>query len=263
MKQRIKKIEKVAKKIKLSLREKKHLSNVPRGNGLYFLIGLVAVLTIVFALFQMKFEKKEVVVGKPIIEMSSDDYIVPPDFIEEKNIPIELLDEVNRIHIQELTYIKVVDNDEDVLPVVIYDSSVIVERAPRIADIDVELVEETVEPIPISLVSDMPIYPGCEIFSSKQKKLECMSQKINEHINKEFDAGLATEHGIKGRQKILVTFVINTKGEISNVKARAPHPELKKEVVRVVNSLPRMKPAKQGYRKVNVTYSLPVIFVVE
>jgi len=260
MKQHVKKIEKVAKKIKLSLREKKHLSNVPKSSGFYFQIGLVVVLVIVFGLFQMKFDKKAIIIDKPIIDMSSDDNIDPPDFVIEKEIPEELLDQ---IHIQELTTIKVVEDDEDVLPIVIYDSSIIVKRAPRVADIKMVVVEEEEDPIPISLVSDIPVYPGCEKFSEKKKLIECMSKNITKHVIKEFNTDIAIEYGIEGRQKTLVTFVINTKGEVVNVKARAPHPELQKEVIKAVSSLPKMKPAQQGFKKVSVTYALPVIFQVE
>jgi len=263
MKQHIKKITKATKKIKLSLREKKHLSNVPRSSGFYFQIGLVVVLVVVFGLFQMKFDKKEVVIDKPVIYMSLDEEIALPDFVVEKEIPEELLEQVRRIHIQELTTIKMVEDDEDVLPVVIYDSSIIVERAPRVADIKVVLEEEEVEPIPISLVSDMPVYPGCEKYSAKKKQMECMSEKIRKHVIKNFNTDIAVEHGIEGRQKALVTFVINIKGEVVNVKARAPHPELQKEVIKVVSLLPKMKPAKQGFKNVSVTYALPVIFKVE
>ena len=90
-----------------------------------------------------------------------------------------------------------------------------------------------------------------------------MSQKIKKHINKMFNTEIANEYGISGTQKVLVTFVINTKGHVVNVRARAPHPELKKEVIKVVSSLPNMKPAKQGYKKVNVTYALPLLFKVD
>ena len=64
MKQHIKKIEKATKKLKLSLREKKHLSNVPRSRGFYFQVGIVVVLVIAYGLFQMKFDKKVVVNDK-------------------------------------------------------------------------------------------------------------------------------------------------------------------------------------------------------
>ncbi|NQY29701.1 MAG: energy transducer TonB [Flavobacteriaceae bacterium] len=262
MKQHVEKIKKGVKKLKISLREKKRLSSVQRSYGLYFQAGLVTVLLVVFGLFQMKFEKKDVVVRKSIIDMYSDDNIVPPEFIIEREPP-KLLDQVQRVHIQELTTIMVVDDDADVLPVVIYDSSAIPDRVPRVIDIEVEEMEEVVEPIPISLVSDMPVYPGCEIFTDKKKLVVCMSQKIKKHIKKVFNTEIANEYGISGRQKVLVTFVINTKGQVVNVRARAAHPELKKEVIKVVSSLPNMKPAKQGFKVVSVTYALPVVFQVE
>jgi len=263
MKQHVNKITEVTKKMKLSLREKKHLSNVPRSSGFYFQIGLVVVLVIVFGLFQMKFDKKEVVIDKPVISSFSDEEISPPDFVIEKEIPEELIEQIQKIHIQKLTTIKVVDDNEDVLPIVIYDSSIIVERVPRVADIKVVLLEEEIEPIPISLVSDMPVYPGCEKFPTKKGKVECMSEKIKKHVVKRFNTDVAIEYGIKGRQKTLVTFIINVKGEVVNVKARAPHPELQKEVIKAVSSLPKMKPAQQGFKKVSVTYALPVILQVE
>lgn len=263
MKQHVENIVKATKKIKLSLREKKHLSNVPRSSGFYFPMGLVVVLVVVFGLFQIKFDKKEKVIEGVIIPMSSDDEITPPDFVVEKEVPKELLEQVHRIHIQELTTIKMVEDDEDVLPIVIYDSSIIEERAPRIADIKVVLEEEEVEPIPISLVSDMPVYPGCEKISVKKKQMECMSEKIRKHVIKKFNTDIAIEYGIEGKQKALVTFVINIKGEVVDVKARAPHPELRKEVIKAVSSLPKMKPAQQGFKNVSVTYALPVILQVE
>lgn len=251
------------KKIILSLREKKHLSNIPRSNGLYFQLGLVAVLVIVYSLFQLQFEQKEAVIDKPVINLDLEDNNTPPDFVIEKEIPIPPLDQVNRIHIQDLTSIQIVDDDTDVLPTVIYDSSHVLERTPDITDIDVVVVEDSLEPIPISLVSDLPVYPGCEKFSDKKKQAECMSKKITQHISKEFDTDIAINYGIKGRQRISVTFVIDTQGNVINVKARAPHPQLQKEAIKVLNSLPRMRPARQGYRKVSVTYALPVIFQVE
>lgn len=263
MKQHVKNIVKATEKIKLSLREKKHLSNVPRSSGFYFPMGLVVVLVVVFGLFQIKFDKKEKVNEGVIIPMSSDDEITPPDFVVEKEVPKDLLEQVHRIHIQELTTIKMVEDDEDVLPIIIYDSSIIEERAPRVADIKVVLEEEEVEPIPISLVSDMPVYPGCEKISVKKKQMECMSEKIRKHVIKKFNTDIAIEYGIEGKQKALVTFVINIKGEVVDVKARAPHPELRKEVIKAVSSLPKMKPAQQGFKNVSVTYALPVILQVE
>lgn len=257
------KIEKITKNLKLSLIDKKRLSNIPSDYGFYFAVGMVVVLVAVFGAFQLRFEKKDVVIDSPVIIASYEEIEIVPDFIIEKKIPEALIEQVDRIHIQELTVIEVVDDDEDVLPTVIYDSSVIVERVPRVSDIKVEVEEVEVEPIPIYLVSDLPIFPGCEKFSIKKQQFDCLSKNITKHVIENFDTEIAIQYGIEVRQKALVTFVINTKGVVVNVKARAPHPELQKEVISVVSSLPKMKPAQQGFKKVSVSYALPVVLQVE
>ena len=56
---------------------------------------------------------------------------------------------------------------------------------------------------------------------------------------------------------------IDEKGNIGQVRARAPHPRLEKEAARVINSLPKMKPGKQRGKPVGVMYSLPIAFKVQ
>ncbi len=46
------------KAVKLSLREKKHQVNLQNNSGLYFQIGLIATLFLVFGAFQFKFIEK-------------------------------------------------------------------------------------------------------------------------------------------------------------------------------------------------------------
>jgi len=52
-------------------------------------------------------------------------------------------------------------------------------------------------------------------------------------------------------------------GNVIGVRARAPHPRLEKEAVRVINLLPKMKPGRQRGKAVIVPYSLPIIFQVQ
>ena len=47
-----------------------------------------------------------------------------------------------------------------------------------------------------------------------------------------------------------------------DAKARAPHPRLVKEAIRVVNMLPKMKPGIHNGEAVVVPYSIPIIFQV-
>ena len=80
---------------------------------------------------------------------------------------------------------------------------------------------------------------------------------------KNFNTQLGKELGLTGMQKIYVLFKIGTDGKIMEVKARAPHPALEEEAVRVVKMLPEFKPGEQKGNKVVVPYSLPISFVVQ
>ena len=50
-------------------------------------------------------------------------------------------------------------------------------------------------------------------------------------------------------------------GRVVGVRARARHPKLEREAVRVVKMLPIVKPGTQDGKKVIVPYSLPIFFM--
>ena len=87
-----------------------------------------------------------------------------------------------------------------------------------------------------------------------------MSQKIADHIMKNFNSEVGKGLTRTGVNRVIVQFKINKEGRIENVKARAASPELEKEGIRVIESLPQMTPGKQNGRDVNVMYSLPIVF---
>ena len=58
-------------------------------------------------------------------------------------------------------------------------------------------------------------------------------------------------------------FKIDKNGDLAEVRARAPHPDIKKEAIRVINLLPKMKSGMQFGKAVTVPYSLPIIFQVQ
>jgi len=61
-------------------------------------------------------------------------------------------------------------------------------------------------------------------------------------------------------QRISVIFKIDKNGNVIDIRARAPHPRLVKEAIRVLNMLPKMKPGIQRGKPVVVPYSLPINF---
>ncbi len=115
--------------------------------------------------------------------------------------------------------------------------------------------------IPISVIENVPIFPGCDKGNNTERRM-CMSRKITKLVQKEFNTDLAGDLGLSGRQRISVIFKIDKKGNIVGVRARAPHPKLKSEAIRVVNMLPKMKPGIHKGKAVVVPYSIPIVFQV-
>ncbi len=67
------------------------------------------------------------------------------------------------------------------------------------------------------------------------------------------------EKGVQGR--VVVLFIVNKDGSISDpVVARSVDPNLDKEALRLVSSMPKWKPGMQRGKPVRVRYTLPVAF---
>ena len=73
---------------------------------------------------------------------------------------------------------------------------------------------------------------------------------------------MAMENGVQGR--VVVQFVVTKDGSVGQVKVmRGKDPDLDKEAVRVVKSLPRFIPGKMNGQAVNVWYTLPISFKLQ
>ncbi|APY10581.1 blaR1 peptidase M56 family protein [Seonamhaeicola sp. S2-3] len=116
--------------------------------------------------------------------------------------------------------------------------------------------------VPFAVIEQVPVFPGCEGLSNNNDRKACMSKEISMFVNENFNTKIAKEHNLTGKQRINVIFKINKAGNVVALQARAPHPALEVEAIRVISSLPKMIPGKQKGKLVNVPYSLPIIFQV-
>ena len=157
--------------------------------------------------------------------------------------------------------IEIVEDEEEVEETIIESTETDQEEEIDIEDLDVEEVEEDVE-VPFAVIENVPVFPGCER-GNNAKKRKCMSEKIAKFVQRKFNTELAGDLGLSGRQRISVIFKIDKSGNVTGVRARAPHPRLEKEAQRVINLLPKMQPGKQRGKAVIVPYSLPIIFQVQ
>ena len=89
-----------------------------------------------------------------------------------------------------------------------------------------------------------------------------MSNKIDAHVKKYFNTRISEEMGLTGLNRIYVIFKINEKGEVADIRTRAPNKRLEQEAARVVNMLPKMIPGRQRDKPVAVEYSLPIMYEI-
>ncbi len=69
----------------------------------------------------------------------------------------------------------------------------------------------------------------------------------------------AQTKGIQGR--VTIRYVVKSTGEISDIEViRGIDPLLDNEAIRIVKSMPKWEPGKQGGKAVDVYYTLPVVF---
>jgi len=102
-----------------------------------------------------------------------------------------------------------------------------------------------------------PTYPGCE--GTPNEKKACFAKKIKRHMARKFDANIVENLNIaSGQQRMWVHFNVDNSGNVSNIIARGPHKKLEEEAMRVVKSLPKMTPARQNGKSVQISYSVPI-----
>ncbi|SHG97574.1 M56 family metallopeptidase [Winogradskyella jejuensis] len=113
-----------------------------------------------------------------------------------------------------------------------------------------------------SVIDKAPVSIECQNLEKAEEKKKCTSQSVAKFVNKNFNMDIASKLGLVGRQRIKVGFKIGTDGKVHSAFARAVHPRLEEEAVRVVNDLPAFIPGEQEGQKVDVLYSLPIMFQV-
>ncbi len=113
-----------------------------------------------------------------------------------------------------------------------------------------EVQETEAEPEPFVVVEEMPMFPGGDV---------ALLKYISEHTQY---PEIAKENNIQG--KVIVRFCVTAKGGVSQVSVlKGVDPELDKEAMRVVTTLPPFKPGKQGGKPVPVWYMVPINFTLK
>ncbi|WP_299883924.1 hypothetical protein [uncultured Lacinutrix sp.] len=124
-----------------------------------------------------------------------------------------------------------------------------------------EIVEEDVE-VSFDVIQEVPIYPGCEDGNNDMRR-KCMSDKISSFVSENFDRSIAEDLRLTGLQKINMFFEIDKAGDIGKIDISASRKELGEEAIRVIESMPKLKPGKQRGHLVRTTFFLPFSIALE
>ena len=253
-------------KIALNKREDKKQINIKWNSRLFFQIGLIISLLAVFLVMETSVERKAAAVvyktPEGIKEPPMVTYIIDiekPKLVLPKRKNTNINPEPPKI--LKSNKFEVYNNDtvvqEDNVPSnnIAPTSNVVMAETPLEPSIN--------KPSSIANVEFVPVFPGCEKLRSNQEKIVCMSAKINSFINRNFRKELLEGFDSNDIQKIYVQFKIDTNGLVTDVLANAHNSVLKKEVQRVINKLPTMKPGKQGNKEVEVLYTVPIVFRIQ
>ena len=113
-------------------------------------------------------------------------------------------------------------------------------------------------------LADTPvIYPGCT--GTVEEIRACNKESFIAYVKSEFKHdNVANEAGIKrGDYAIGVVMHVNKAGRVFSLRVTAPHEALQNEMIRVVNSTPKVVPATKAGQPVGVSLKFNVDFRVE
>lgn len=226
--------------------------DVRRNSLLYFFVGMTLVLLMAYLALEWK-------TYYPDDAWEVGDLKVDEDLIEDATILKLKIPEPPKPKIKTPPVIDIVEDDKDIEETVI--EAIEPDQNTEITAIEsIDVAEEEItEEIPIVLVENAPIFPGCENEKTEENKRECFQEMVQRHIRKNFRyPDPAKEMGLQGRVSIM--FTIEKDGSIDNVRLRGPHKSLEEEAARIISKLPTMKPGQQRGIPVKVSYSLPITF---
>ncbi|MBU2555331.1 MAG: TonB family protein [Bacteroidetes bacterium] len=222
--------------------KKTEKADLENKKSLFFQIGLIIALLVVFAAFEYKsYDKITVDIAQRMVDDTPEE-IIPITEQKVKPPPPPPPKQVTKITIVEDD----VEVEDDIEIDVEADAETEMEEyIPQ----DIEE-EEIVEAEIFTVVESMPEFPG-----GMAKLMAYLGNNIKY-------PPLAKESGIQGR--VFINFVVETDGRISKVKVlRGIGGGCDEEAVRVVEAMPKWKPGMQRGKPVRVSYNLPVKFTLQ
>ena len=229
------------------MKEKKSKSkNIEKHKFIFFEIGLIVALGVVFCAFEYSTPKNNTL-NLGVVDYQIENDILIPITTIEKPLP-----ELPEPKVETPLVFDIKKNDEVVTDTINFSSEA--DENTKISPI-IKFIEnkdekkDETQPLPWALIETKPKFPGGDValmkFIGKNTKYP--------HVPK--------EEGIQG--KVYIQFVISKTGKVENVTVIRPiDPYLDAEAIRVISILPTWSPGLQGVNPVDCVYIIPINFIL-
>ncbi len=222
--------------------KKSKKADLERKGGMFFQMGFVIALGASLVAFEWKTSDKEMsdlAIGNEAVEELE---LPPITMVKEPEVEKPL---PKKIPVQEII---IAEDDVEIKEDLDFSSESTEEAEVALDNFDMEE-EENQDPLPFYSLSEKPEYPGGE-----SALMKYLGTSVKYPV-------IAQENGIQGT--VYVSFVISKTGKVKDVAIlRGVDASLNKEAIRVVTAMQNWKPGKQGTKTVDVSYQVPIRFLL-
>ncbi|QIE60227.1 hypothetical protein G5B37_11845 [Rasiella rasia] len=118
------------------------------------------------------------------------------------------------------------------------------------------------EIVPFSQMDNPPAFQGC-VSDTKEISTACTQEAIDAFARNKFNTGLFKGLNLnEKRVRLYAQFTIDTAGSIKDIVVRTAHPQLEKEIKRVLKLAPRFRPGTHEGKPSAAKYTLPLVFTL-
>ena len=219
--------------------KKSKKADLEKKRFIFLQIGFVLVLSVVLFAFELK-----IMPGKNLLITDNFNYQM-----DDEIIPITTPEEKVKLKPQPPEILDIVPDKEEIK------NEVEIESTEASDTMKIEIPELTPEPEDETPVNFYSIEKRPTFGNGDENAANVWLAK-----NTKFPPA-AREMGITGR--VWVSFIIDKNGKVTQIElAKGVDPMLDKEALRVVNSMPNWTPGSQRGKPVNVSFQVPINFVL-